>query len=109
MWYLIIVAVVVIVWLVLDRPVLKIQVKDGKLGPVKGHCPPSFKHHLKEIGEHSPFSGMIKVYQLRTGSKLVFSAQVPKKCNNVSVMFFHIKGLKPLIRKLRVDNLQALL
>ncbi|MCA2018689.1 DUF3634 family protein [Vibrio tritonius] len=94
MWYLIIVAVVVIVWLVLDRPVLRIQVKDGKLGPVKGHCPPSFKHHLKEIGEHSPFSGMIKVYQLRTGSKLVFSAQVPKKVQQRIRNVFPHQGFK---------------
>ena len=101
MWYLIIVAVVVIVWLVLDRPVLKIQVKDGKLGPVKGHCPPSFKHHLREIGEHSPFSGMIKVYQLRTGSKLVFSAQVPKKVQQRIRNVFPHQGFKTVNQKVK--------
>ncbi|WPC72563.1 DUF3634 family protein [Vibrio porteresiae] len=101
MWYLIIVAAVVITWLVLDRPILKIQFKNGKLTSIKGHCPPTFKHHLKDIGDSEPFDGMVKVYQLRTGAKLVFSTQVPKKIQQRIRNVFPHQGFKTLNQKVK--------
>ncbi|MBD1564469.1 DUF3634 family protein [Vibrio sp. SA48] len=80
MLYVIIIAAVVIFWLVaVDRPVLKVKFKDGAIIQSKGHFPPSFKHNISEIGDVTAFDGELKVYQQRTGMKLVFSKQVPKK------------------------------
>ncbi|ASU22231.1 DUF3634 domain-containing protein [Vibrio qinghaiensis] len=80
MLYVILAAAVVIFWLVVvDRPALKVKFKDGVAVQVKGHFPPSFKHNVIEIAEKTGFSGELKVYQQRTGAKLVFSKEVPKK------------------------------
>ncbi|AIW14041.1 DUF3634 family protein [Vibrio europaeus] len=80
MLYVILIASIVIFWLVaVDRPVLKVTFSDGKITREKGHFPPSFKHNVVEIAERTPFSGELKVYQQRTGTKLVMSKQVPKK------------------------------
>lgn len=80
MLYVIIIATVIIFWLVaVDRPILKVTFVDGKIIKEKGHFPPSFKHNVVEIAERTPFSGELKVYQQRTGTKLVMSKQVPKK------------------------------
>ncbi|WP_070963425.1 DUF3634 family protein [Vibrio sonorensis] len=80
MLYVILIAAIVIFWLVaVDRPVLKVKFQGGCIVEVKGHFPPKFKHNVTEIGEVTPFDGVIKVYQQRQGTKLVFSKQVPKK------------------------------
>ncbi|OLQ86665.1 hypothetical protein BIY21_17980 [Vibrio ponticus] len=80
MLYVIIIAALVIFWLVaVDRPVLKVTFKQGHIEKVKGHFPNKFHHNVQEIGERNPFDGELKVYQQRTGPKLVFSKQVPKK------------------------------
>ncbi len=77
MLYVILVAAIIIFWLVaIDRPILVVSFKDGHL---VRHFPPTFKHNLIDIAQHEPFSGEIKVYQQRTGAKLAFSKQVPKK------------------------------
>ena len=80
MLYVILIAAVVIFWLVaVDRPVLKVEFKHGKIESSKGHFPAKFHHNVQEIAENTPFDGQMKVYQLRTGPKLMFSKQVPKK------------------------------
>lgn len=80
MLYVIIIAAIVVFWLVaVDRPILKVTFSDGKITREKGHFPPSFRHNVVEIAERTPFSGELKVYQQRTGTKLVMSKQVPKK------------------------------
>ncbi|GAA5644758.1 MULTISPECIES: DUF3634 family protein [Vibrio] len=80
MLYVILIAAVIIFWLVaVDRPVLRVKFKSGELSRVKGHFPPKFKHNVVEIAEHVPFDGEMKVYRQRSGMKLVFSEQVPKK------------------------------
>ncbi len=80
MLYVMLVAAIIIFWLVaIDRPILVVSFKDGHLVRSKGHFPPTFKHNLIDIAQHEPFSGEIKVYQQRTGAKLAFSKQVPKK------------------------------
>ncbi len=95
MLYVILIAAAVIFWLVaVDRPVLKVTVKDGSLSKVKGHFPPTFKHNVTEIAEVTPFSGDIKVYQQRTGMKLVFSNDVPKKVQQRIRNVFPHQGFK---------------
>lgn len=80
MVYVILVAAIIIFWLVaIDRPILKVKFSDGKITHEKGHFPPTFRSSVIDIAEHAPFSGEFKVYQQRTGTKLVFSKQVPKK------------------------------
>ncbi len=80
MLYVILIAAIVVFWLVaIDRPVLKVVFCDGKVTQEKGHFPPSFKHNVLDIAERTPFSGELKVYQQRTGTKLVLSKQIPKK------------------------------
>ncbi|EEX31040.1 MULTISPECIES: DUF3634 family protein [Vibrio] len=80
MLYVILVAAIVVFWLVaVDRPVLRVQFKSGHITKEKGHFPPTFRHNILDIAERDPFDGELKVYQQRTGSKLVFSKQVPKK------------------------------
>lgn len=80
MLYVILVAALIIFWLVaVDRPILVVTFKDGQLINNKGLFPQGFKHNLLDIAQHEPFSGQLKVYQQRTGVKLTFSKQVPKK------------------------------
>lgn len=80
MLYVILIAAAIIFWLVaVDRPVLVVTFKDGQLIKSKGHLPHTFKHNLVDIAQHDPFSGQLKVYQQRTGAKLVFSKRIPKK------------------------------
>ncbi|KOO03411.1 DUF3634 family protein [Vibrio nereis] len=80
MLYVILIAAAIIFWLVaVDRPVLKVKFEDGKIVKEKGHFPPTFRHNVTDIAEHTPFDGELKVYQQRTGTKLHFSKQVPKK------------------------------
>ncbi|MGY5614241.1 DUF3634 family protein [Vibrio brasiliensis] len=80
MLYVILVASAIIFWLVaVDRPVLRVTFTEGKITKEKGHFPPGFKHSVVEIAERTPFSGELKVYQQRTGTKLVMSKQIPKK------------------------------
>ncbi|EGR0061349.1 DUF3634 family protein [Vibrio vulnificus] len=95
MLYVIIVAAIVIFWLVaIDRPVLKVSFKEGHIHLVKGNLPPSFRHNLVEIGEKTPFDGEMKVYSLRTGAKLVFNKQVPKKVQQRIRNVFSHQGFK---------------
>ncbi|SJL83112.1 DUF3634 family protein [Vibrio palustris] len=89
MWYLVIVGLVVVIWLVADRPVLKMTFKNGHIKTEKGHCPPSFQRELKHIAEHDHLNGSLKVYQLRTGMKLVFSKNIPKNVQQ------HIRNVFP--------------
>ncbi len=80
MLYVILIAAAVIFWLVvIDRPVLKVKFKHGQISKIKGHFPPKFKHNVTEIGESMPFDGELKVYQRRSGLKLMFSKHVPKQ------------------------------
>lgn len=80
MLYVILVAAIIIFWLVaVDRPVLVVTFKDGHIMKSKGLFPHTFKHNLVDIAQHEPFSGQLKVYQQRTGAKLTFTNQVPKK------------------------------
>ncbi|NLS12564.1 DUF3634 family protein [Vibrio sp. SM6] len=79
MLYVIVIAAVVIFWLIFaDRPTLKIDVKQGEIAALKGHCPTSFKRNVVEIGHQTPFDGTIKVYHRKRGAQLVFSKPVPK-------------------------------
>lgn len=95
MLYVILIAALIIFWLVaVDRPVLKVTFKDGTLSKVKGHFPPTFKHNVTEIAEVTPFSGEMKVYQQRTGMKLVFTEQVPKKVQQRIRNVFPHQGFK---------------
>ncbi|PIB17239.1 DUF3634 family protein [Vibrio rotiferianus] len=95
MLYVILIAAVVIFWLIaVDRPVLKVNFDKGNLTKVKGHIPPSFKHHLQDIAEHFPFDGQLKVYSQRTGMRLVFSKQVPKKVQQRIRNVFPHQGFK---------------
>lgn len=74
MLYVILIAAIIIFWLVaVDRPVLKVKFEDGKI--IKD----AFRHNVLDIAEHNPFTGELKVYQQRTGTKLSFSKHVPKK------------------------------
>ncbi|MCK6265020.1 DUF3634 family protein [Vibrio sp. ZSDE26] len=80
MLYVILVAAIIIFWLVaVDRPVLKVSFLHGKISKVKGHFPAKFRHNVEEIASIVPFDGSFKVYQQRTGTKLVFTDAVPKK------------------------------
>ncbi|HIF5874496.1 TPA: DUF3634 family protein [Vibrio parahaemolyticus] len=95
MLYVILIAVIVIFWLIaVDRPVLKVSFDDGHLSKVKGHIPPSFKHNLQDIGEHDPFTGELKVYNQRSGMRLVFSKDVPKKVQQRIRNIFPHQGFK---------------
>ncbi|OHY91857.1 hypothetical protein BI375_21460 [Vibrio rotiferianus] len=100
MLYVIMIAAVVIFWLIaVDRPVLKVNFDKGNLTKVKGHIPPSFKHNLQDIAEHFPFDGQLKVYSQRTGMRLVFSKQVPKKVQQRIRNVFPHQGFKSSKRK----------
>ena len=80
MLYVIAIAALLILWLVaVDRPVLKLEFKDGELDKTRGNLPHAFGHHCKEIGRKNPFSGTVKVYMTRSGAKLKFSKTVPQK------------------------------
>ena len=80
MVYVVIIAALVIFWLVaVDRPVLKVTVKNGHIEIYKGHFPTKFRQNVIEIGEKFPFDGQLKVYQKRAGHKLTFSKSIPKK------------------------------
>ncbi|UPQ86783.1 DUF3634 family protein [Vibrio sinaloensis] len=95
MLYVVLIAAALIFWLVaVDRPVLKAVFSQGKLTQEKGHFPPSFKHNVLEIAERTPFSGELKVYQQRAGTKLVFSKQVPKKVQQRIRNVFPHQGFK---------------
>lgn len=95
MLYTIIIAGVIIFWLVaVDRPVLKVKFKSGQIISAKGHFPPTFKHNITDIAESTPFDGELKVYQQRTGMKLVFSKQVPKKVQQRIRNVFPHQGFK---------------
>ncbi|NVD06644.1 DUF3634 family protein [Vibrio sp. JPW-9-11-11] len=95
MLYVILIAAVVVFWLVaVDRPVLKVRFNQGKVVQEKGHFPPSFKHNVLEIAERTPFSGELKVYQQRSGTKLIFSKQVPKKVQQRIRNVFPHQGFK---------------
>ncbi|MFB9134170.1 DUF3634 family protein [Vibrio sp. AK197] len=100
MLYVILVAAAVIFWLVvIDRPILKVRFKDGHIVGNKGHFPPKFKHNVTEIGETTPFDGELKVYQQRSGFKLTFSNQVPKKVQQRIRNVFPHQGFKSTSHK----------
>ncbi|MGR5237802.1 DUF3634 family protein [Vibrio alfacsensis] len=95
MLYVILIAAVVIFWLIaVDRPVLKVSFENGRMSKVKGHIPPSFKHNLQDIAEHNPFNGEMKVYSQRTGMRLAFSKDVPKKIQQRIRNVFPHQGFK---------------
>lgn len=95
MMYVIVIAAAVIFWLlVLDRPVLYVNFKDGQMAKVKGHLPVSLKHNLTEIGHHSPFNGSLKAYQRREGIRLKFSPSVPKNTQQRIRNVFPFSNLK---------------
>ncbi|WP_322804128.1 DUF3634 family protein [Vibrio alfacsensis] len=95
MLYVILIAAVVIFWLVaVDRPVLKVSFDHGKISKIKGHIPPSFKHNLQDIVDHNSFAGEMKVYSQRTGMRLTFSKEVPKKVQQRIRNVFPHQGFK---------------
>ncbi|BBM64645.1 MULTISPECIES: DUF3634 family protein [Vibrio] len=95
MLYVILIAAVVIFWLVaVDRPVLKVSFDHGKISKIKGHIPPSFKHNLQDIVDHNSFAGEMKVYNQRTGMRLTFSKEVPKKVQQRIRNVFPHQGFK---------------
>ncbi|KHD23154.1 hypothetical protein NM09_20180 [Vibrio caribbeanicus] len=95
MLYVILIAAVVVFWLVaVDRPVLKVKFSNGKIVTEKGHFPPTFKHNVMDIAERESFTGELKVYQLRTGTKLVFSKEIPKKVQQRIRNVFPHQGFK---------------
>ncbi len=95
MLYVVIVAAAVVFWLVaVDRPVLKVKFSEGKISQEKGHFPPTFRHNVADIAERTPFSGELKVYQQRTGVKLVMSKEVPKKVQQRIRNVFPHQGFK---------------
>ncbi len=76
---LFIAVVAVVVWLTLvDRPILKVHIKQDQITKINGHIPPSFQHNLQEIISKTPFDGQIKAYRQRAGIKIIFSSDVPK-------------------------------
>ncbi|WP_413284444.1 DUF3634 family protein [Vibrio sp. MA40-2] len=80
MLYVIVVATLLIFWLVaVDRPKFTLKFEDGILINHKGNVPHGFTQNCKEIGHKTPFSGTVKVYTTRFGSKLKFSKQIPHK------------------------------
>ncbi len=102
MLYVILIAAVVIFWLTaVDRPVLKVAFEEGRISKVKGHIPPSFRHNLEDISERSPFTGEMKVYNQRTGMRLVFSKSVPKKTQQRIRNVFPHQGFKAMTSKKR--------
>ncbi len=95
MLYVILIAAVLLVWLfAADRPVLKIEFKNGEIVASKGHFPPSFRHNCQEIGKQTPFAGIIKVYKDRNGAKLKFSKSVPKSVQQRVRNVFPHQGFK---------------
>ncbi|WP_047048006.1 DUF3634 family protein [Vibrio mexicanus] len=95
MLYVMLIAAVIIFWLVaVDRPALKVTFEGGVITNVKGHFPPKFRHNVIEIGEIVPFDGTMKVYKQRTGAKLTFSKQVPKKVQQRIRNVFPHQGFK---------------
>ncbi|MDV7104362.1 DUF3634 family protein [Vibrio sp. TH_r3] len=80
MLYVIIVAALLIFWLVaVDRPKLTLRFVNGAIVDHKGNLPHGFAQNCKEIGHKTPFSGVVKVYTTRSGTKLKFSKNVPHK------------------------------
>lgn len=80
MMYVIIAGALVIFWLVaIDRPVLKMEFKEGKMTTHKGNLPHAFGHSCKEIAHKTPFTGTVKIYMTRTGPKLKFSKGISNK------------------------------
>ncbi|MBL4829272.1 MAG: DUF3634 family protein [Aliivibrio sp.] len=80
MVYVLIIAAALIFWLVIyDRPVAKIEFKNGELKAHKGKITPQFKHDCCEIAKKSALSGTVKVYVTRSSTKLVFSKTIPNK------------------------------
>ncbi|MFA0088252.1 hypothetical protein BCU70_16015 [Vibrio sp. 10N.286.49.C2] len=80
MLYVILLGALLVFWLVaIDRPVLTVQISDGKLLKIKGHIPPSFHHNLKDISERDHITGILKVYQTRSGMLLKFTKSINKK------------------------------
>jgi hypothetical protein len=95
MLYVILIATALVIWLVAaDRPVLKLEFKDGELVKHKGNLPHGFGHNCKEIGHKNPFTGVIKVYMTRSGAKLKFSKSVPSKTQQRIRNVFPHQGFK---------------
>ncbi|PMH46875.1 hypothetical protein BCU68_00195 [Vibrio sp. 10N.286.49.B3] len=80
MMYVIIFSAILLCWLfAFDKPTLRIKFKDGKIESFKGHLPPSFKHNLVELGRNTPFSGELKAYRQKSGTRIKFSKTIPNK------------------------------
>ncbi|MFM2589929.1 DUF3634 family protein [Vibrio sp. TBV020] len=95
MLYVILVAAIIIFWLVaVDRPVLKVKFLKGKIVGEKGHFPPSFRYNVIEIGHKTPFSGELKVYQQRSGAKLVMSKDINKSVQQRIRNVFPFQGFR---------------
>ncbi|UJF18100.1 DUF3634 family protein [Vibrio sp. SS-MA-C1-2] len=71
-------AVLLIIFFSIDRPIVKLIFKDGKLIKVKGKIAKGFIHDCQDIGLRKPFTGVIKVYKNRFTTKLNFSKSIPK-------------------------------
>lgn len=95
MLYVILVAAIIVFWLVaVDRPILKVKFHDGKIVAEKGHFPPSFRHNILEIAHKTPFSGELKVYRQRSGTKLVMSKGISKSVQQRIRNVFPFQGFR---------------
>lgn len=95
MLYVILIAAIIVFWLVaVDRPILKVTFSDGKIVTEKGHFPPSFRHNVLEIAHRTPFSGELKVYQQRSGTKLVMSKEINKSVQQRIRNVFPFQGFR---------------
>ncbi|PJC87943.1 DUF3634 domain-containing protein [Vibrio sp. HA2012] len=100
MLYVIAIAALLILWLVaVDRPVMRLIFKDGELDKSYGNIPQGFGQNCKEIARKTPFTGTIKVYSTRSGSKLTFTKSVPHKIQQRIRNVFPHQGLKHKGRK----------
>ncbi|MGR5175193.1 DUF3634 family protein [Vibrio parahaemolyticus] len=95
MLYVVLIGAIIIFWLVaVDRPVLTVKFESGELATVKGHMPPTFRHNLKDIVERDKTTGILKVYQTRSGMKLKFSSNVSKNSQQRIRNVFPHQGFK---------------
>ena len=95
MLYVILIAAVVIFWLiVVDRPVLKVKFEKGHISKASRGLGDVYKRQLQDIAEHAPFDGEMKVYNQRTGMRLAFSKEVPKKIQQRIRNVFPHQGFK---------------
>lgn len=82
-------------YLLVDRPIVLIKFKDGRLVKKKGKIPHGFLHDCEEINKRTPVNGTIKVYRNRfTPAKLVLSKGIDHKAQQRIRNVFPYKSFK---------------